>query len=363
MQPFTPHQLPIKDLNFRQLIPLAGKANRFVARYDGILRAVVSPELLISPLRNKEAVLSSKIEGTRATFEDIASFDGKRKLPETDKDDLEEVLNYRTALLAGKEEMEKLPLTLNVIRTIHSVLMNGVRGQNSDRGNFRRIQNWIGPPGSTLKAASHVPPSPPVMLEALYDWEKYLHTEDEDVMIQLAIMHAQFEVIHPFLDGNGRLGRILIPLFLYHKEVIHQPFFYMSDYLEANRAEYYHRLQAISKNGDWNGWITFFLNGVVEQAQKTVGQAKSTLDLYEKMKPIIVKATNSVHAGTTQDFIFSNPIFSNTAFYQLSGIGKRTLIRLLKELEQQRIVEISKPGTTRIPTLYEFRPLLRIVNR
>lgn len=363
MKSFVPHKLPIENLDLHRLVPLAGKANRFVARYDGILRAVVSPELLISPLRNREAVLSSRIEGTRATFEDIASFDGKRALPETDTDDLEEVLNYRTALLAGKTEMEKRPLTLNVIRSIHGVLMNGVRGQHSDKGNFRRIQNWIGAPGSTLDTATHVPPSPPVMLDALYEWEKYLHNDDEDVMIQLAIMHAQFEVIHPFLDGNGRLGRILIPLFLYHKDVIHQPFFYLSDYLEANRREYYQRLQAISSTEDWNGWIAFFLNGVITQAEKTVKQANDTLALYEEMKQVFVKATNSIHAGIVQDFIFSNPIFSNTTLYEIPGVSKRTLIRILKVLVTNRIVDVHKKGSTRIPTLYEFRPLLRIINR
>lgn len=363
MKPFVPHLLPIEKINYRRLAPLAGKANRYVARYDGILRAVVSPELLISPLRTREAVLSSKIEGTRATFEEVASYDGNLVLEKTDKDDLEEVLNYRRALVTGKEEMERLPLTLNVIRTIHGVLMNGVRGQNSDKGNFRRIQNWIGPAGSTLETASHIPPSPPVMMEALYSWEKYLHDEGDDVMVQLAIMHAQFEVIHPFLDGNGRLGRILIPLFLYHKDVIHQPFFYMSDYLEANRQEYYRSLQRISSEGDWDGWIEFFLQGVVQQAQKTVEQANDTLALYEKMKLEFVKSTNSVHSGTVQDFIFKNPIFSNNTFYGIEGVGRRTLMRILKALDDSRLVDVKRKGTTRIPTIYEFRPLLRIINR
>ena len=248
------------------------------------------------------------------------------------------------------------------MKTIHGVLMNGVRGKNADRGNFRRIQNWIGPAGST-PTASHVPPSPPVKLEALYSWEKYLHYEEEDVMIQLAVMHAQFEVIHPFLDGNGRLGRILIPLFLYHKQVIQEPFFYMSDYLEANRQLYYRHLQAISQSGDWMGWIKFFLNGVIIQAKKTIKQADDALDLYERMKPVFVEATNSVHAGAAQDFIFKNPIFSSSIFGEIEGPSQRTLERILRALSENRVIDVSKPGSTRTPTLYEFRPLLRIINR
>ena len=362
MKPFIPTDLPLETIDYSALLDLIGKANRYVARYDGLLRSVVNPELLLSPLRTKEAVLSSKIEGTRATFEDVVTFDAKGKT-EKDVNDLEEVLNYRKALLVGKLEMERLPLTLNVIRTIHGILMQGVRGENSARGEFRRIQNWIGPPGSALETASHVPPAVPDMMNALYSWEKYLHFEDKDVMVQMAIMHAQFEIIHPFLDGNGRLGRILIPLFLYHKGIIHEPFFYMSDYLEANRSQYYLGLKNITENGSWDDWIKFFLEGVIAQAEKTINQTLASIALYDKMKSEFVRVTNSQHAITTLDYIFRNPIFSNIVFIKESGIATRTARRILSSLSDNKVIDILEEGATSKPTIYEFRPLLRIINR
>lgn len=362
MKPFIPSKLPISNIDYLPLLPLIGEANRSVATYNGLLKKLVNPELMLSPLRIKEAVLSSKIEGTRTTFEDVATHDAKGKI-NREEADLEEVLNYRKALSVGKEEMDKIVLTLNVIRRIHAVLMNGVRGQNSARGDFRRIQNWIGPPGSTLETASHVPPDVPTMTKALHDFEHYLHYDDADVMVQLAVVHAQFEIIHPFLDGNGRLGRILIPLFLYHKGIIREPFFYMSDYLEANRQLYYHRLQAITARNEWNEWIAFFLTGIVEQAQKTIQQTTDSIDLYEQMKVEFVKVTKSPQAITALDYIFKRPIFSNISFKEETEIHVRTGRRILAELRSNGIINVIKEGATNIPTLYEFRPLLRIINR
>lgn len=362
MKPFVPEKLPLENISFSDLMPLIGRANRSVARYDGLLKKLVNPELLLSPLRTKEAVLSSKIEGTRTTFEDIATFDAKGK---TDREmaDLEEVLNYRKALSMARDQLGSYPLTLNVIRRVHEVLMNGVRGKNSAKGEFRKIQNWIGPVGSTLETASHVPPAVPVMMEALYNFENYLHSDDVDIMVQLAIVHAQFEIIHPFLDGNGRLGRILIPLFLYHKEVIHEPFFYLSDYLESNRAEYYQRLKAITQDSGWHEWVAFFLRGIIAQSEKTIEQTENSIELYERMKEEFVNITNSTHAIRTLDFVFKNPIFSNLIFEELSGIPARSSRRILKRLTEERVIDVIKKGATNIPTLYEFRPLLRIINR
>lgn len=201
------------------------------------------------------------------------------------------------------------------------------------------------------------------MMESLYDFESYLHFEEADVMTQLAIVHAQFEIIHPFLDGNGRLGRILIPLFLYHKEVIHEPFFYLSDYLESNRQEYYQHLKSITKENGWQAWIEFFLKGVIEQAEKAIEQTVDSINLYEKFKPQFIETTNSTHAISALDFIFRNPVFSNLTFKEESGIPARSSNRVIKRLVEARVIEVRREGATNIPTLYEFRPLLRIINR
>ncbi|MBC6995636.1 Fic/DOC family N-terminal domain-containing protein [Neolewinella lacunae] len=363
MDPFKPSLLPLRTLDLNDYKDLVGPANRAVARYDGLLHAMINPELLLSPLRTQEAVLSSRIEGTVATYQDVASYDAKMKIPDGQAADLEEVINYRSALGQAREDMLKLPLTLNLVRSIHHTLMNGVRGHNSARGEFRRIQNWIGPPNCTLENATYVPPATSDMLDALYNWEKYLHEEDIDIMIQLAVVHAQFEIIHPFLDGNGRIGRILIPLFLYHKEVIHTPYFYMSDYLESNRRDYYRALKAITQDNDWKGWIRFFLVGVIEQAEKSTKQASETLGLYEKMKHEIVRVTNSQYSIPTLDYLFEHPIFSNQAFFSDSGIPRRTANRIIDQLLREQIINVIKQGSGRTPSLYKFHALLKIVNR
>ncbi|NJC27751.1 Fic family protein [Neolewinella antarctica] len=363
MRPFVPTSLPFKNLDYNKFADLTGEANRKVARYDGLLQSIVNPEVLLAPLRTKEAVLSSKIEGTQATLEEVLDFDAKLAGVPRKAADIDEVINYRHALLMGKHQMDRLPLSLNLIRRIHGVLMQGVRGQNAARGEFRRIQNWIGPPGSTQETATHVPPAAPEMLKALYNWEEYLHHQDIDVMVQLAIVHAQFEIIHPFVDGNGRIGRILIPLFLYHKEIIHDPVFYMSDYLESNRSDYYVALKRITQEGDWTNWVRFFLAGIIEQADKTTGQTRNIIDLYGKMKDKVVAETRSQFALPCLDFLFTSPIFTSKSFAEGSGVPTTSVNRMIKTLLISHIIECTIPAAGRAPAKYEFRPLLKIVNR
>ena len=184
-QPFQPHHIPLQNIEWPELIDLMGKANRYIARYDGLLQSVVNPDVLLSPLRTREAVLSSKIEGTQATLEEVMEYEADKKTPQERKGDINEVINYRIALLTARKEMEEKPLTLNVIRNLHRILMSNVRGDQSDPGNFRRIQNWIGTPGTPIEKARFIPPTVPVMKESLYEWEKYLHYDDKDLLVQL----------------------------------------------------------------------------------------------------------------------------------------------------------------------------------
>ncbi len=362
MSPFIPEKLPIENLDWASFIDLMGKANRYLARYDGLLQSIVNPDVLLSPLRTKEAVLSSKIEGTQATLQEVLEYEADQEIDDRRKGDIYEIINYRVSLNTGREEMKNSPLTLNMIRKLHKLLMLGVRGENKDPGEFRRIQNWIGPTGSTMDTARFVPPNILTMKESLHNWEKYIHIDDKDVIIQLAIVHAQFEIIHPFLDGNGRIGRILIPLFLYHKKIIHEPVFYMSEYLESNRRDYYDALKDITDNNNWTNWIRFFLEGVIYQSEQNINKTRSIIELYENMKAKIVLETHSQFAIKCLDFIFTNPIFNTGRFKRESDIPRASAARLLKTLEGCGIIRCASRGSGRRPSLFVFQDLYDIIN-
>lgn len=350
-------------MEWDKLIDLMGKANRYIARYDGLLQSVPNPDVLLAPLRTQEAVLSSKIEGTQATLEEVLEFEAEENGAESKRGDIYEVVNYRVALIQGRDDMKTRPLSLNSIRAMHKTLMQDVRGAGKDPGNFRRIQNYIGSPGAVITDARFVPPAVPDMMEALSNWEKYIHIEDNDVLVQLAIVHAQFEIIHPFLDGNGRMGRILIPLFLYHKEIIQEPVFYLSDFLESNRKAYYDALKDVTDSGKWTNWVRFFLQAIIKQAEKNIDKTRQIIHLYEEVKKEIIKSTHSQFALLCLDALFVQPIFSGKNFKRTSNIPRASIARLLKALTEHNVIEIAQQGAGRRPTVYVFRKLLNIVNQ
>lgn len=220
---FIPDKLPISGLDWQALAPLIGRANAKLSNYNGILHNMVNPKILLSPLTKQEAVLSSKIEGTRASLSDIYQKDLGEKYDQEKENDIEEINNYRNALAFATEDLTKRPICLNMLRDIHFRLLAGVRGHNKKRGEFRTTDVFIGAAGDTIENAKYVPPQYVDMLPALDNFEKYMHKEDEEILVQLAILHAQFEIIHPFNDGNGRMGRILIPLYLYSKNYLRSP--------------------------------------------------------------------------------------------------------------------------------------------
>ena len=240
------------------------------------------------------------------------------------------IVNYRTALTLARETLEARPLSLSLLRQLHTLLMNSVRGQNKSPGEFRKDQNWIGPPGCTQKEATFVPPSPLQLLDHLQAWEKYVRADDVDALVQASIVHAQFEMIHPFKDGNGRIGRLLIPLYLYQKKVLGTPMFYLSEHLELHREDYYARLQGISQRGDWDAWIAFFLTAVAEQAMQNVQKVRQTLDLYEEMKTRIAKITHSQYSIHLLDAIFDRPVFQASHVVKQTGLAKQTVMPLLQ---------------------------------
>jgi len=248
-------RFPPAQLDWSTLIPLLGPTAAAVARYDGTLAAIPNAAVLLSPLTTQEAVLSSRIEGTQATMGEVLTFEARGDSPglsEERRNDIREVLNYRAAMRMAEKMLADVPLSQRVIREAHKVLLDGVRGQGKAPGEYRRLPNWIGPAGCTVEQARFVPISADKLPDAMSAWERYLHADAPDRLVQLAIVHAEFEALHPFLDGNGRLGRMLVPLFLWQNGLIQRPMFYLSAFLEAHRDEYYERLLAVSRDDDWD---------------------------------------------------------------------------------------------------------------
>lgn len=361
VRPFVPESLPLKSIDWVRFISLIGQANAELARYDGILQGIVNPEVLLSPLTTKEAVVSSKIEGTQASLKEVLEFEASPSKSVNKYNDIREIINYRKSMQHAVVWMKKKPITLNLIKEIHAILLNSVRGRDKGRGVFRTVQNWIGKPGATMEQATYVPPDPNYLMQYLSGFEKYVHFDEKDRLVQLAIVHAQFEIIHPFVDGNGRLGRILIPLFLFEKEILNSPMFYISEYLEAHRDEYYSKLNDITRGGKWDEWIDFFLRAVVEQAKENSKKAKAILNLYNFKKERLAEITHSQYVIKVLDTLFEEPVFSTTRFIKTSKIPKPSAMRLLKKLKKEKIIITIRPGGGRRPELLVFKRLMDIV--
>lgn len=363
MKPYTPVSLPLKELDQTQLITPVGEANAALARYDGLLMGMVNPAVMLSPLTNQEAVLSSKIEGTQATVEEVLEHEAGQEYDEEKSNDIHEILNYRKALTLAAESIKDRPIRLALIRELHRLLMDSVRGKDKTPGEFRKDQNWIGAYGCKIEQATYVPPSPLQLMDHLHAWETYLGINDIDPIVQAAIVHAQFELIHPFKDGNGRIGRLLIPLFLYNKERLSSPMFYLSQYLEQHRDEYYARLRAISQNNDWTGWVAFFLRAVIEQANQNGNTLKQIMSLYETTKMQISELTRSPHSVQLVDALFNKPIFKAADIVKSSNIPKPTLHKLIKILLEEGLLDTVREASGRRPAILTFAELLNTLER
>ncbi len=355
---------PPAFVNWTDLLPLIGPANAAIARYEGVLQGVPNPDVLLSPLTSQEAVLSSRIEGTQATLGEVLEYEAEGGTADESTPrlaDIREVLNYRAALHNAGALLQTLPLSQRLIRQTHAVLMQGVRGRSKDPGEYRRIPNWIGPEGSPIEAARFVPCGADKLPQAMNAWEDYLHAPAPDLLVQLAVVHAEFEAIHPFLDGNGRLGRLIVPLFLQAKGLLSRPNFYLSEYLESHRAEYYDRLLAISRDGDWTGWCAFFLRGLIAQAETNRTKAQAILTLYRDRKDWIAEATHSQFAVRALDWIFDRPIFKSSDFVASAGIPRPTANRILREVRAHGLLREFRPASGRRAAVYGLTELLNIV--
>ena len=362
-QPVSYHydRFPPQNIDWQSLISLIGPANAALARYDATLRLIPNAALLLSPLTTQEAVLSSRIEGTQATMGEVFEYEAamdSQELSLERREDINEVLNYRHAMRHAVEALQNLPLCQRVIRDAHCILLDSVRGHEKAPGEYRQIPNWIGAAGCAIEEARYVPISAERLPESMSAWERDMHVDALDRLIQLAILHAEFEALHPFLDGNGRIGRMFVPLFMFSKGLIERPMFYISAFFEANRDEYYERLLAISRDHDWSGWCAFFLRAVTEQAQENQNKAAEMLRLYETKKSQIVDLTHSQHAIYALDYLFVRPIFKASDFTGCGSIPKPTATRILSVLRENGILKTLREASGRRPAVYAFTALL-----
>jgi Fic family protein len=304
---FVPQPLPPALEIDWDLANTLSEADRSLSELSGVARALPNPHLLIAPFVRREAVLSSRIEGTQAGFSDLLFFEAapSAKPP---IEDVKEVANYVSALEHGLARLKDLPVSLRLIREMHERLMHGVRGDSMTPGEFRRSQNWIGAPGCTLADAAFVPPPVAEMTQALSDFEKYLHEPPVlPPLVRLALIHYQFEAIHPFVDGNGRIGRLLITLLLCVEGLLPQPLLYLSAFFERHRQEYYRLLMAVSQSGSWRPWIAYFLRGIADQSSDAVKRANLLLSLRQRYREKMQSARSSALLLQMVDDLFSTP--------------------------------------------------------
>lgn len=338
---FIPNPLPPKiDLTW-DLVSTISTTDRALSELAGVARTLPNPHLLINPFIRREAVLSSKIEGTQASLSDLLMFEGAgQKISDTQHSDVQEVMNYVNALELGLDRLKKLPVSIRLINEMHKLLMTGVRGDNLSPGEFRKIQNWIGPPNAIKQNATYVPPPIPEMKQAMSELEKFIHAKTNlPPLIRLALIHYQFEAIHPYIDGNGRIGRLLITLMLCADELLPQPLLYLSAYIEHHRRKYYQLLLDVSQKGAWSEWINFFLQGVTEQSLDAIKRSRLLLDLQQQYREKMQATRSSTLTLKLIDKLFAQPVMTVNHVGHLLDITPRAAQLNVNKLVEAGILE------------------------
>lgn len=342
----------------REILGLLEEAVGELGRLDGIARVIPDPDFFVSMYVRREAVLSSQIEGTQSTLEDLLELE-----LESDQgnrlSDAFEIANYVHAMNFGLERIQTLPLSLRLIRDIHKELLRDGRGSKATPGEFRRTQNWIGPEGASLNQATFVPPPVPDMKKALHDFEGYLHAESGyPTLLDVGLAHAQFETIHPFLDGNGRVGRLLNIFLLVHRGILRKPLLYLSYYFKLHRTEYYDRLMAVRLAGDWEGWIRFFLSGVVQTAKEATETAERLFELRESHRSLILNQGLGDKGLLLLSSLFQRPLVNINVVALMLGTTFPTASRLVSGFEEVGLLqEITGQRRSR---MFRYEPYLAL---
>ena len=357
---FTPDPLPPSLRWSSSLISAVGTAERALGKLDSLASTLPSAHILVRPFVRREAVLSSRIEGTRASLSDIYIYDATQLSYLESTTDVGEVHNYIKAMDYGIERLSSLPVSLRLIREMHAVLMEGVRGEHLTPGEFRRSQNWIGPPGSTLESARFVPPPVDEMHKALDELEKFIHaSSDLPRLVQTALIHYQFEAIHPFLDGNGRIGRLLIILLITEWGLLSHPWLYLSAYFEAYRKEYYDHLLAVSQTGAWEAWLDFFLKGIHVQSEDAVAQIQLLQQTRHTYQELVKHERAADRLMRAIDVLLERPILTIRQLEGAMDIPYRSAQRYIEKLEQLGILR-EVTGRTR-NRVYQASAILSIL--
>jgi Fic family protein len=364
--PFNPPKLPVK-IDYEALATDLSRAHAALARLDETLNHIENPTLLEKTFHTREAVLSSRIEGTQASFEEV--FEQEAQVEEYDENatektrDIREIQNYRDTLDRGKAYIDKgKPLSENVVKELHTILLNSVRGCNKAPGEFRRQKVHVGPQDGDVEKARYTPPLPRNIADLYSNFDRYVNIpeNEDDPLVQIAIAHYQFEAIHPFEDGNGRIGRLIILLFLYDRGIISPPLLNLSEYFEKHRRDYYDYLADVSFRGNWAGWIQFFLNGLEEQAQEARDRTQRVLTLHREYEER-VREFHSVYALNLLREMFAQPIFTTRSIRKPAGIDNpQTLANLLNRFKEAGIIEKLSPERKR-NKIYVFRQLLQLL--
>lgn len=357
---YVPNPLPPMDMDrfSAELVGILSEADRGIGGLKSLSKLIPNPNLLVAPYVRREAVQSSRIEGTQASLSDIFYYEATKERPK--HADVLEVLNYVRAMNYGLSKLKELPLSLRLVREIHLKLMEGVRGEKMKPGEFRITQNWIGPPGCSLADATYVPPPVPEMNEALGQWEKFLHGNDPiPPLIKCALMHYQFEAIHPFLDGNGRVGRLLITFYLCERGYLEHPILYLSDFFERYRNEYYDLLLGVSQEGKWDAWLKYFVRGVAEQSKIAEENGHKILSLQKKYRQLVQKESASAPVSQVLDMLFLNPFVSLPGISNYLKITWPTAKAAVERLVKLEIVkEVSGRKRNRIYCAEELLNIL-----
>lgn len=357
-------KFPPSSLDYSYLVPQIVKATDALARYDQMLKNMHNSEILLAPLRNQEAVISSRMEGTVSTMDEIlryeADFDDEKPGATSTRSEVVETFLYQRALKSAQAAMESgQPLSQFLIKSAHQRLLSFGRGATKSPGQFKNEQNYLA--DKFKKKILFVPISPELLQDGMDTLFNYINQSKDVPLVKAAISHVEFEALHPFKDGNGRIGRMIITLLLWHTKVISAPYFYISGFFEEHKDVYIDKMRSVSENDDWTAWVSFFLEAVEQQAIKNLLIAESIRNLYEQMKGEFSELLTSRWSVNALDFMFTNPIFRNSKFTKESGIPSATAARFARVMQDREFLRVIEEPSGRRPALYSFEPLMQLV--
>lgn len=357
-------EFPPKNLNFGDFVSSLVSSTDALARYDQMLKSLHNSEILLTPLRNQEAVISSRMEGTISTLDEILRYEADKDVNIGDHErvraEVIETMLYSRALKSTQIAIERgYPFSESMIRSIHQQLLSYGRGSSKSPGQYKHEQNFLA--DKLRKNVSFIPISPEKLPDGMETLLDYIEHSQHPPILKTGIAHLEFEALHPFLDGNGRIGRMLITLMLWQSEILSAPHFYISSYLEENKEQYIDSMREVSLTGNWENWCSFFLNGVEDQANRNLHIAETISNLYEEMKNEFSGLLSSKYSIRALDFVFSNPVFRNNKFTHKSGIPTATAARFTRILVDNNLLKTVEEASGRRPALYSFEPLMKLV--